>query len=383
MALRVSTFKLMRIVHVTGYYPPHVGGMEYRTKNLAENIAKRGYGVEVITSDIGCHKNKIPSTDKLIVRYLKSFETAHTPIMPSLPLRLMLLPRDSVIHLHISQAILSEVTFLICKLRGLGYLAHIHLDVDASGPMGFLLPFYKKYFLSRVIKGADAITVLTDYYKKLISEKYDIKKSKITVIPNGTYFKAAKNRKKTLHSPIRLLFVGRLSVQKNVPLLLKAFSICIYQYKMNILLRIAGDGEKREEIENLIKKLKLSRYVFMLGSVSPAQVQKLYNTSDVFILSSNSESFGTVVIEAMATGTPVVATDIPAMRNIIKHKVNGVLVKQNSDDMARVIYNLCKDSSLRERIVKNALIEVKRYNWETVTNKYEKVYRNIFLSKKR
>ena len=131
----------MRIVHVTGYYPPHVGGMEYRTKNLAENFAKRGYGVEVITSDIGCGKDKIPSTDKLVVRYLKSFEVAHTPIMPSLPIRLLLLPRDSVIHLHISQAILSEVTFLICKLRGLRYLAHIHLDVEASGPMGVLLRF--------------------------------------------------------------------------------------------------------------------------------------------------------------------------------------------------------------------------------------------------
>lgn len=383
MAFRVFTFRLMRIVHVTGYYPPHVGGMEYRTKNLAENFAKRGYGVEVITSDIGCGKDKIPSTDKLVVRYLKSFEVAHTPIMPSLPIRLLLLPRDSVIHLHISQAILSEVTFLICKLRGLPYLAHIHLDVGASGPMGVLLPFYKKYFLSHVIKGADAITVLTDYYKKLISEKYDIKKNKITVIPNGTYFKAAKNRKKTLHNPIRLLFVGRLSVQKNVPLLLEALSVCIYQYKMNILLRIAGDGEKREEILSLIKKLKLGKYVFMLGSVSPAQVQKLYNTSDVFILSSVSESFGTVVIEAMATGTPVVATNIPAVRNTIKDKINGLLVKQNPQDMARAIYNLCNDSSLRESIVKNALIEVKRYNWEEVTNKYEKVYRNIFLRRKR
>ena len=373
----------MKIVHVTGYYPPHVGGMEYRTKNLAENFAKRGYEIEVITSDIGCHKNKIPSTDKLIVRYLKSFEVAHTPIMPALALRLLLLPSDSVIHLHISQAILSEVTYLICKLRGLPYLAHVHLDVEASGPMGVLLPFYKKYFLSHVIKGASAITVLTDYYKKLISEKYDIKKSKITVIPNGTYFRAAKNRKRSLHSPIRLLFVGRLSVQKNVPLLLEARAVWTFQYKMNILLRIAGDGEKREEIKNLIKKLRLGKYVFMLGSVSPVQVQKLYNSSDVFILSSNSESFGTVVIEAMATATPVVATDIPAVRNIIKDEVNGLLVKQNPHDMALAIYNLCGNSSLRKSIVKNALIEVKKYNWEEVSNEYEKVYRNIFLSKKR
>ena len=121
----------MRIIHVTGYYPPHLGGMEYRTKDLSENFAKRGYSVQVITSDIGCRVGKLPSKKNLHIQYLRSFELAHTPIIPSLFLRLVLLPKDSIIHLHISQAYLAEITYLVCIIRGFPYVAHIHLDVKA------------------------------------------------------------------------------------------------------------------------------------------------------------------------------------------------------------------------------------------------------------
>src|SRR5260221_14393465 len=98
----------MNIVHVTGYYPPHIGGMEYRTKELAEYQAKNGNNVTVISSDSGCNVDKIPSKKNLKIIYLKSREFAHTPIMPGLFLKLLTIPKDSVVHLHISQALLAE-----------------------------------------------------------------------------------------------------------------------------------------------------------------------------------------------------------------------------------------------------------------------------------
>jgi len=373
----------MRIVHVTGYYPPHLGGMEYRTKDLSENFAKRGYPVEVITSNIGCRDGKLPSKKNLRIQYLRSFEFAHTPIIPSLFLRLLLLPKDSVIHLHISQAILSEITYLVCKIRGFPYIAHFHLDVKASGKFGFLLPFYKRFFLGPVMRNADAVSVLTEDYKNIVCKKYYIPKEKVFVIPNGTYFKPSNNKERRLHKPIRLLFVGRLSIQKNIPLLIKAFHNCIYKYKLALSLQIAGDGEKKEEIRKLVRKLGLEKYVTMLGNVPPQEVQKLYNQSDVFILTSSDESFGTVIIEAMVTKTPVIATNIPAVRNIIKDKVNGLLVHQDPKDVAKAISKLIKDPALRKNLINNAFHDVKKYNWEKITDQYESVYRNIFFRKNR
>jgi glycosyltransferase involved in cell wall biosynthesis len=377
----MKKFNYMKIVHILGYYPPHLGGMEYRTKDLSEYFANKGHLVQVITSDIGCKVGKLSSKKNLRIDYLKSFEFAHTPIMPSLLFKLLFLPKDSIVHLHISQAIMPEITYLVCKIRKLPYIAHIHLDIDASGSFGLLLPLYKKHFLSRVIKNADAVSVLTSDYKILISEKYDIPKNKITVIPNGTYFTVKNNTRKNLHTPIQLLFVGRLSVQKNVPLLIKALHICVYQYKLPLHLRIAGDGEKRMEITQLIKELKLERYVSLLGSVQPKDLTDIYATSDIFILPSLSESFGTVIIEAMASGIPVIATNIPAVKNIITNQVTGLLVNQNPKDVAKAIYQLSKNASLRKNIIANGLINIKKYSWETVANQYETIYRSIFLNK--
>lgn len=370
----------MRIVHITGYYPPHLGGMELRTKELAEHFARKGHKVEVITSDIDCNRNKLPSTKNLRIRYLRSVEFAHTPIMFSLVWQLIKLPKDSIIHLHISQALFPELTYLICKLRNIPYLAHIHLDVEASGFFGRFLPIYKKLFLTPVLRSAKAITVLTKDYEYIIKKKYGISSDKIFIIPNGTYFKVNRYHKKALHKPVRILFVGRLTVQKNVPLLLNALALCIQKKKLAIRLSLAGEGEKKEELLKLITKLKLDNYVHFLGNIPFKKLQRYYTESDIFVLPSTSESFGSVVIEAMASGIPVIASDIQAIKNIIKDKKNGILVSQNADSFADTIENLINDSKLRENIRKAALIDVSKFSWETVTKQYEKVYRSVLYS---
>src|SRR5437763_16736290 len=137
------------IVHVTSYYPPHLGGMEKGTALRAERFADRGYTVSVYTSDIG-YSRKAVSNTKVQVHYLKSIEFAHTPIIFTLFFRLLALPRHSLIHLHIAQAFSPEIVYLISKLKGIPYVAHIHYAANHSGPWGFLLRPYKKWFLKSV-----------------------------------------------------------------------------------------------------------------------------------------------------------------------------------------------------------------------------------------
>src|SRR5260370_35175834 len=90
------------IIHVTSYYPPHLGGMEKGTALRAERFVDRGYTVLVYTSDIG-YSRKAVSNAKMRVHYLKSIEFAHTPIIFTLFFRLLALPRNSLIHFHIAQ----------------------------------------------------------------------------------------------------------------------------------------------------------------------------------------------------------------------------------------------------------------------------------------
>src|SRR5450755_1502405 len=141
------------IAQVISYYPPHLGGMENCAAQIAEGLADRGYPMSVYTSDRGYSQSTAPDS-KARVHYLKSLEFAHTPVIFTLFFRLLALPRHSLMHIHVSQAYSPEIVYLISKLRGIPYIAHIHLDVDPSGPFGFLLGTYKRLFLKRVLQSA-------------------------------------------------------------------------------------------------------------------------------------------------------------------------------------------------------------------------------------
>src|SRR5579859_4692190 len=205
------------IIQVISYYPPHLGGMENVAALIAEGFVEKGYAVSVYTSDIGYSRDAVPHS-KSQVHYLKSIELAHTPIMFTLFFRFLALPHRSLIHIHVAQAFSPEMVYLISKLRRIPYITHIHMDVDPSGRLGFLLATYKKLFLKRVLKSAAKIICLSEPQKKLIATKYALPLESIVVIPNGvaeTYFVGKKTSENTVP---HLLFVGRLAAQKN-PLL--------------------------------------------------------------------------------------------------------------------------------------------------------------------
>src|SRR5438132_186629 len=157
-----------KIVQVTPYYPPHLGGVENCVAQIAERLVNKGYDVSVYTSDIGSSQGAVNSL-KPQVRYLKAVEIAHTPIIFTLLFRLLALPRHSLIHLHVAQAFLPEIVRLTSKVRGIPYIAHFHLDVDPSGSYGFLLGLYKKVFLKRALQSAAKIICLSEAQKQAIA----------------------------------------------------------------------------------------------------------------------------------------------------------------------------------------------------------------------
>jgi glycosyltransferase involved in cell wall biosynthesis len=96
----------MKIVQVVAYYPPHLGGMENCVKEISNRLARKGHQVEIYTSDIGCKNYKHNSTNNLNIHHLRSLEFAHTAIIPSLFFKLLNISNDSIIHLHVAQAII-------------------------------------------------------------------------------------------------------------------------------------------------------------------------------------------------------------------------------------------------------------------------------------
>jgi glycosyltransferase involved in cell wall biosynthesis len=100
----------------------------------------------------------------------------------------------------------------------------------------------------------------------------------------------------------------------------------------------------------------------------------LFRSHDIFLMTSRSEAFGTVVTEAMASGTPVIATNIISIRNIITNGYNGFLVDSEPERFAEAIKILVENPSIYRKFINNGLKTSKIYNWDMVIDKYEKLY---------
>lgn len=371
----------MKIIQITPCYPPHLGGMDNVAKELSERLAKKGHQVEVFTSDIGCPKDKqLKSTKNLKINYLPAWEFAHTPIIPSLFWRLMKIPKDSIVCVHSSgEAFVPEIVYLISKIKKISYIIHIHLDVGPTGKFGFLLPFYKKIFLNKILKSSKKIIVPTKDYINIIKNKYSLQEEKITCMSNGIDLKIFKKLKSNwrLHKPIKLLFVGRFSKQKDVPLLIRSFKKLTEKNSGNVKLHIVGDGEEKNKIITLIKKEKLENGIVLHGLKQGKKLHEIYQNSDIFISATNQESFGLTYLEAMASGLPIVTTNIPGVRNVIKNNYNGLLVKPTPEEIAKAIEKLIKDPNLRKKLAENGLKEVKKYSWDKIAKQYIQLYKQI------
>ena len=306
------------VLQITAYYPPHLGGVERVAQALAEELAGRRE-VEVLTSAVGAEAGAEPTGGPRIRRF-RAVEVAHAPIAPGLFTALLRAPRGSVWHLHCAQAVIAEQVMLAALLRRQKYVFHFHLDVGVSGPLGRLLPFYKRHFLGRAMRAAAGVIVLTNEQAEFVQRTYRIEPSRVHVVPNGIsaeYFREPRRPGDAAGRPLRLLYVGRLETQKNVARLLDAMSLT----REKIELLIVGDGSLRAELERRATRLGLG--VEFAGSLYGDDLLRAYAEADAFVLPSDREGMALAALEAMASGLPVVATDVPGNRELLDGR--GVL----------------------------------------------------------
>jgi glycosyltransferase involved in cell wall biosynthesis len=372
----------MKVIQIYPYYPPHLGGAEQRVRDLSENLAKKKIDVEVFTSNIDCNKNDIKFRKNLKINCLNAIEFAHTPIIPSLFFKLLKIPKDSIMHVHIAQALTPEIVWLISKIRKIPYVAHIRMDVQPSSKFGCLLGIYKKIFLKKILKDADKIIVLNSDYEILIRKKYNIEKNKISIIPNATIFKQI-NKKQFSKNNIKLLAVGRLGVQKNLHALIKSITLLSKKFQKQISLRIVGDGSQYEELQKLIIGLKLKNIIKLCGRITGKRLEKEFEKSDIFLLVSHGEGFSTTLIEAMSKGLPIITSNIIGNRCIIKNNYNGYLVNTNPKSISDGIKKMIENKKKWQTFSRNNLKEIKKYSWNKIVKQTENIYKEVINKNKK
>ena len=366
------------IVQITPSYPPALGGMEQRVRDLSQELANSGWNVRVVTSDKSSYPHSEKVNSNLRVDYLSSKEILQTPIIWRLPFVIFRLPKHTLVHIHVAVAFAPELSAAVCRLRRIPYIAHVRLDTQPSSAVGKLVfPIYKNLFTRYALRHAAKIIVLTDDYKNSVAEKYGLDVDNIIVIPNATYFPLHRQGSNILSTTPKLLLVGRLSSQKNIELAINAIAE-LKRQNIKVELWLAGDGQLERSLKNLTRDLKLRNQVKFLGRVESEKLIKFYQDADMVIQTSFEEGFSSVLIEAMASGTPLIASDIQGTRSIVKNAYNGLLIDPRSvKSLTQAVKQLLQDDSLRESMVQNALNDVKKYNWSTIVSSTGQLYEEV------
>jgi glycosyltransferase involved in cell wall biosynthesis len=270
-------------------------------------------------------------------------------------IRLYIKFKDRNINLIYTNTIHSPIGIVLSRMLGVKHIQHCHeyLNLNNSANFDFGLNLS-----ARFISENSATIICTSYAHKLDLQRH-IDAAKINIVYNGTNFE--RNIAKTSFSPkksFQILMIGSISRNKNQLLALKALN-SLSEDGFNVDLKILGDSLEPKyqlELNQYIMENNLKSYVSFLGFKE--NVQEYLSNSDLLLVCSNNETFGRVIIEAMATNVVVVSSALPSISEIIIHRYSGLLYPTNNLALLTDCINtLMNDSNLRLKLIENARLE--------------------------
>lgn len=320
----------MRIAFVTAVFPPTRGGMcTVAAAEAAELAATNDVTVFTLRTD---NARKDLAVDRAgsgrTVRLLGLPRISLAGFVPQLFWKLR---GHDVVYAHLPAYGFMEVLLLWKMITRKRLIVTVHMDPVGVGLFRVLFKI-ERYVLRALIRRADAVRISTKHFAE-DSLFVGVNPKKISIIPFGIDLKRfypAEHKEKFI-----FLFVGRLSRThyfKGVELLLRAFKTVCEKNK-DAELWIVGDGDERKQYEHVSEKLHLAKRVRFLGAVSDDMLPEIYRQATVMVLPSTdtSETFGLVLLEAMASGVPVIASRLPGVDTVVQDGVTGQLTEPGNE----------------------------------------------------
>ncbi|MBI4215315.1 MAG: glycosyltransferase, partial [Parcubacteria group bacterium] len=301
-----------------------------------------------------------------------------------------MIPRYDWIHLHWPFFGTSEIIWLKYALGAPSAKLAItyHMEFITDNWLKALLAWPSRAILKNLVRQAAFITVSSFDYIKNSGDRHLFEdfQDKFKELPFGAHphfspghYPSALSRRfpKASHEKI-ILFVGgidRAHYFKGLSILIQSFT----QIKNHAKLIIAGEGELREEYEKLVLRLGLSAKIHFMGAVADDELLDYYRFCDVFVLPSltRGEAFGLVLVNAMAVGKPVIASNLPGVRTVVDDEYNGLLV--NPGDIAglgEAIDKILSSPELARDMGSRGQEKARQeYQWENIVRKLNGYYK--------
>jgi glycosyltransferase involved in cell wall biosynthesis len=263
---------------------------------------------------------------------------------------------------------------------------YTRVSKDEYATLRMRLSQFPMRYLSQVekeaAKHATLVVTVSRYSSEKIVEFYNVDSAKIRVVPNGVDLEKFQPRKssETVKQKIGVkgkqcaLFVGRLVPRKGLHFLIEAATRVVEENK-EIRFVVVGDGPLRNRLISYAKELGIQDYFAFLGEVPDEMLAAFYNCADLFVLPSTQEGQGLALLEAQASGKPVIAFNAGAISETMVQGKTGLLTQPNKDELAQAILKLLSDSSLRENMGDSGRKFVsENFSWNSCAERMFNVY---------
>lgn len=300
----------MRVAQVTARYSPSIGGVQTHVRRLAEGCASSGDQVTVLTHQESGSPPEEWIGQVRVLRFPCTVKLANFPVSRQLFRYLQVhAPDFDVVHSHDYHTVVSQAA----ARSGLPFVFTPHYHGTGGTPLRAMLhPVYRPLG-GKLFAAASAVICVSDAERGLVVKDFPAAEAKIRVVPNGTDPRTRPARRAAAPEETRMVLVlGRLERYKNVELLIRAFA----SRPMGASLVIAGEGPDRRRLEQITASLGASVSVKFRGRVSDQELGTLLDSADVVASASAHEAFGLAIADGLAAGARVVASDIPAHREI-------------------------------------------------------------------
>lgn len=378
----------MKIAIVSPYDWSYPGGVRTHIERLSAELRSRGHSVRIITSASGSHGRTVEYGIYKMgwaapVRLNGSVaRVAISTDLKGALRRLLTIEKFDIMHVH--EPFASTLTLAIIRMAEtfrIPVVATFHASSSQRSSGARLAYAMASPFLQSTFRKIDAAIAVSETAQQYVSRYFS---GEYHVIPNGIDIARFAGDVPVLpqyqDDKRNVLFLSRMEPRKGLKFLLKAIPLVRKRMEAEglppVRFILVGDGPQRSRFQKYVQHNNWDDIVFA-GFITDAEKPSYYKTADIYCApSTGNESQGITLLEAMATGTPVIASDIPGYRTVITESDIGIMIPpKDPERLAWAICHLLRNEQTRAAYIKQGRLCAEGYDWRRVTTQIEQIYK--------
>lgn len=379
----------MKILIINYEFPPLGGGAATATQHIAKEMSAMNYEIVVLTTWYnGLKEDEVRDGYRIIrIRSLRKRISRSNPLEMISFVILALFHIPGILRIWRPDKIIAFFAIpsgIIAYALKMVYSINYIISLRGGDVPGFnvknlnIYHWFSRPLTKRVWKNAEYIIANSNGLKKLAEQTAHKIRKKVYVIQNGVDLEQFNHNAPHEQNKITILFVGRLTEQKGISSLVEAVkkitNQCPELYNV-FCCKIIGDGPLKNKLEESVKKNGLLDIIKFIGWLPREALPMYYQHANIFVLPSSDEGMSNAILEAMASGLPIITTNVSGNEDLVKNNENGIIIN-NDKELSSALITLIKDPELRKKFGQKSQKISEDYFWRKTALQYLQLINN-------